>query len=395
MANRDYTWKGRSLPLDAYDPSKGYYSLISNKMVLGSRQKGIKGIDVGNGVGPYIYGKVDEHIKQFLEENHIPNLQMSTPQLNLSHSPMMRFPLAPQGFQSRPPVVMPPVPSSFQLNQPPPLTTSSFQLNQLPSLSASQFKVVHPTPLNVPPTFVFPKPLVPMLYPQYQPSVCETKVCPMNTISAYYVNSNVTDVTQVPQSAIDNMCDFHFKGLYGKGKVIKVSDGDTIRLLVYIPLSIMAEGRDITIGRQSRAHTEKRFPIITSHSASGFFSILKIRLLNIDTAEKNTPQGKLAKKLMIEKYQSLNNIVYYVLHEPDKYGRALAELYEDAEHKISINNYLIDKQFDGLGVIALRYDGGSKDAYMKTLELTLKVKPEPKTIPSLPVAKDLNDSECT
>ena len=174
------------------------------------------------------------------------------------------------------------------------------------------------------------------------------------------IHSKLNDVEQLCDDVLDQMCDFHFSSVTGKGKVVDVIDGDTIRLLFYASLSSMAMGRSVKVGRQSKSRQETQFAIVTHPESSGFFSIIKIRLLGVDTAEKNTPQGVLAKKLMIEKYQSLNNIVYYELFEPDKYGRTLANLYTSPDHTEKINDFLIGKTFDGVGVIALPYSGGTK-----------------------------------
>lgn len=191
-------------------------------------------------------------------------------------------------------------------------------------------------------------------------------VCHINKAEAFVLPDGLVDVEKFPTEMLSVMCDFHFEGLNGKGRIIDVIDGDTVRMLVYIELLNLAQGLDVKIGRQSKAHHERRYPIVMEQSNKGFFTVLKVRLFGIDAAEKNTTQGQLAKKLMSEKYAETNNIVYYHLYGMDKYGRTLADLYTDAIHTVKLNEYLISKDF-GSGPLVVSYTGGTKSEYMKSL----------------------------
>jgi endonuclease YncB( thermonuclease family) len=320
-----YTYKGKPLPPSAYDKSQGYFSLLSSKQIKAASRVGHKAVDVatitGVGAGPYIFGSVTTHLPEFYLENRIiaitgPVAELQPP---VSRPPALHPPTSgggPSGGLIPPPVRMPAVPM---------ITKSGLQ------------------PL--------------------------TRKCHPQQAEAYAGKSS--DVESLPDMTLAQMCDFHFSGLTGKGKVISVIDGDTLRMCIYVSLLQMAAGQEVKVGRMSKARMERKFPIIGSGTGtgtgSGFFTVLKIRLMGVDTAEKCTPQGKLAKELTIEKYKSLKNIVYYRLHGQDKYGRTLADLYEDPQHSIGLNAFLVGKQFGTLGTIAVFYAGGTKDTYMKRL----------------------------
>lgn len=191
-------------------------------------------------------------------------------------------------------------------------------------------------------------------------------VCKIGEPSVYKVPKGVNDVEQIPDEAIENMCDFSLDGLWCKAKVTDIIDGDTIRILVYIHLNHMVNGRDIKVGRGRGVHMEKRYPILT-HDSDGFFCILKVRMLGIDTAEKDTFHGQHVINEIKEKYRSLNNIVWVKISKPDKYGgRNLADVYEDPGYKKSINLFLLSVLYQGQKC-ALPYDGGTKSDYLKKL----------------------------
>lgn len=175
------------------------------------------------------------------------------------------------------------------------------------------------------------------------------------------------DVESVPDHVLENMSTFSFEGMCGRARVQRVCDGDTLVLLVSIDLGAMAQGYNVMKGRQSKKHLERKYSVLVNGKGVPFFTLLKVRLLGVDTAEHGTEQGDLATKLMIERYKELNNIVFYKLFGNDKYGRQLAELYADPEYTILLNDYLKNKQFGDAGVVALSYDGGKKSDYMKNL----------------------------
>ena len=65
----------------------------------------------------------------------------------------------------------------------------------------------------------------------------------------------------------------------------------------------------------------------------------RMRLVGVDTAEKNTPYGKATKeyltKLLVDKTVKLE------VFKPDKYGRYLAKIYINSEK--SINDQMVEK----------------------------------------------------
>lgn len=172
-------------------------------------------------------------------------------------------------------------------------------------------------------------------------------------------NDNIDDI---PEDAIDGLCHFHLSGLSGKGRIVRVIDGDTVEMMIYVPLVGLIHKQG-----QGRGHRKLQAAALTRHSNVGFFSLFSCRLLGIDFAEHNTEQGAMGTKIMSEVYKSLNNRVYYRTGKFDKYGRLLVNLYADAEYKKSLNDMFLGVTFDGIGHVVEPYDGGCKSVYMKKL----------------------------
>ena len=83
--------------------------------------------------------------------------------------------------------------------------------------------------------------------------------------------------------------------------------------------------------------------------------------------ESNTEQGQLATKMTIEKYNSLNNIVYVSCGGFDKFGRLLVDLFENKDFSGYLNYYLLDHPDPKLGPLAYHYEGKEKSEYAKNL----------------------------
>ncbi len=85
----------------------------------------------------------------------------------------------------------------------------------------------------------------------------------------------------------------------------------------------------------------------------------RMRLVGVDTAEKNTPYGKATKeyltKLLVDKTVKLE------VFKPDKYGRYLAKIYINSEK--SINDQMVEKG------MAKGYMGDSKVGLWTEAEL--------------------------
>ena len=183
------------------------------------------------------------------------------------------------------------------------------------------------------------------------------------------LKDKTTNVEDVPQEIIESLSTFTIPNVSGKGKVIEVTDGDTIRMLIYVSLRALS-AQYMCGGRiQER---RGRSAVCTAYPEAGFFCIVKCRLDGIDFAEKGTKEGKFGKRLMTNTYAETRNIVYYKAGLPDKYGRQLAQLFSDPEMTDSINMRHVDKGFiiepGGVPVVIVEaYGGGTKSTYMKGL----------------------------
>jgi endonuclease YncB( thermonuclease family) len=144
----------------------------------------------------------------------------------------------------------------------------------------------------------------------------------------------------ITKEEINNMDLFSFNGMFVKGRVAKVIDGDTLRVIVHIPLKKLM------------------------NKYGSFNTLIKIRTYGYDAQEKNTGEGKIAKELFKEKLESLDNIIWcYLLHN-DKYGRTLAVLFEDKRRKVLLNDYLFKKEKEkGTLKLVNTYLGGKKDKF--------------------------------
>jgi hypothetical protein len=177
------------------------------------------------------------------------------------------------------------------------------------------------------------------------------------------------DIEDIPLDVINNMCEFNFIDISGKGRIIEVIDGDTVKLLAGIDIDLMSKGRYVKDGRQTKASKVIKYPLITTKDAPYIFIILKARMNGIDAAEHNTHQGQYVKDEMTRLFTSMNNIVYFILRKPDKYGRTLVDLYAEPEHITYLNHHLLNKDVPDLGICVELYSGGSKSDYMKSLPL--------------------------
>jgi endonuclease YncB( thermonuclease family) len=123
---------------------------------------------------------------------------------------------------------------------------------------------------------------------------------------------------------------FSLNGYKTYGKCVHVYDGDTVHLIIRLP------------------NSDTCFKWI-------------VRLMGIDTPEiksKNTIEKQKAKEAQaFLANQILNKIIYIECLEFDKYGRLLANLYQDMNESKSLNQLMIDNGF------AKSYDGGHKEGW--------------------------------
>lgn len=174
------------------------------------------------------------------------------------------------------------------------------------------------------------------------------------------------NVRDLPTEILKYLCPFNLNGLLGvsgEGRVVSVVDGDTITMVLYLDLHGLSIGRQVTYERKKQIMA----PALCENKDAGFFTAFRCRLYGIDSAEKNTEEGQLAKKIMMDKYTSLHGYVFYKIRSFDKYGRALVDLYEDSSYTHYINDLLLKYSDSRHRILATPYFGGTKSELMTNL----------------------------
>lgn len=189
-----------------------------------------------------------------------------------------------------------------------------------------------------------------------------SQLCYLGTAGTVILPTRATDVEQLSSEEISQMCPFSFAGLFVKARVDNVIDGDTINVVFLVKLMELGSARAIGPRRAARTTILTNDPPSTS-----FFVYNTIRMYGYDAQEKDTSEGKTAKRLLEEKLASLNNIVWCQFVEAniaqEKYGRILAVLYEDKDKTRPLNDYLFHQQ-QKLGIKLVNpYLGGTKTAF--------------------------------
>lgn len=214
-------------------------------------------------------------------------------------------------------------------------------------------------------------------------SFTDQAVCELNSAGTIIYNKEITDVEDIPQEIIDRVCPFNFNGLTGKAIVTNIVDGDTIEAFVGINFSQISKEKEKGRGK-NKAIVHSAISSSLSHT---FFTKLSFRFMGVDTAEKNTIQGQFAKLLMDDYFKYLNDVIYFKIEKPDKFGgRYDTNIYSDVAMRNLINDMLIDVRIteivkiieknaiewdknilteDDLSVIALPYGGEAKDNRFK------------------------------
>lgn len=174
------------------------------------------------------------------------------------------------------------------------------------------------------------------------------------------------NVDQVSDETLKYMTTFQISGLEGLGKVTRVIDGDTIEMLLYVPLASLMK-RTEAVGRgYNKTYKAAAY---TKDINAGFFSLFTCRLSGVDFAEHNTVQGLFGIKLMTDLYDRYDNKVYYRTSVPDKYGRLLITLYSDPYLRENINTVYADYTHPQFGRFVEAYSGKTKSDYMKNLPI--------------------------
>lgn len=189
-------------------------------------------------------------------------------------------------------------------------------------------------------------------------AVHRTQLCFVGTAGSIIESTESTDVETLTNVQMNKMCRFTFGGLFVKGKIDSVIDGDTFDLVFYAPLMSLGKSR-----------THGKVPVLSNdeYKMIGFFTKVMVRMYGYDAAEKDTDAGKLAKKLMEDKFKSINNIVWCQFIESniadDKYGRSLTVLYEDERKEKLLNTYLIEQEKIHNMKMVFPYIGGTKKKF--------------------------------
>jgi len=188
-----------------------------------------------------------------------------------------------------------------------------------------------------------------------------SEMCFLGMAGTVIPPAQTTNVAELPLELIDKMCRFSFAGLFVKGRSVYVVDGDTLDVIIFVPLVVLGSAR--AIGK----NTQVGILPTPGFEKTGFFAKIRIRMYGFDSAEKNTEAGQLAKRLFEEKLQSLGGIVWCQFIETtiaeEKYDRILAVLYEDEKKTRLLNDYLL-KQEAAVGVkMVFPYLGGTKKKF--------------------------------
>lgn len=237
------------------------------------------------------------------------------------------------------------------------------ELNAAPALEAPvTVEAVIPeyAPRPTSPTF-YGIPIPKFLRRPKSPTV-EVPVCPVGTAGTVLYYPTSTDIADVPVPELEGLCEFTLTGLNVKAKVLHVVDGDTLDLAFFVPMTFLTATQ--TQGRGAKARTVRS--VLPFAGDRGFFARMRVRLAEIDTAEKDTHKGMIAKKLLERRLDKLNNIVYARFLKFEKYGRLLADIYEDAGFTVNLRAGLLAYSHPILGAVAVPYDGGKKLPWPQT-----------------------------
>ena len=156
---------------------------------------------------------------------------------------------------------------------------------------------------------------------------------------------------------------FGFVGICTKARVVYVVDGDTLDVVMFITLAQLCRSRKIGPKQESRTSAL----IQSGCEKAGFFMKIRLRLYGYDCIEKNTDNGKLATKILQEKLESINNIVWCQCIELNvsspKYNRTIAVIYEDPECTKCLNEYLYQMEKKLQIKMVHPYTGGTKKEF--------------------------------
>lgn len=177
----------------------------------------------------------------------------------------------------------------------------------------------------------------------------------INHSSESYIPSSIK-IEDIPDDQLNTMSSFTLKGLNVKARVLNVIDGDTIDGAFFIPGSYLCSTQ--TIKYRWKPKTIR--PALGFPDDRGFFIRINIRANGIDTAEKDTHKGQIAKSILQKIVERLDRYIYLHILKYEKYGRVLADIYEDPDHTILVNKTLLDYDHPVLGKVCVPYCGKKK-----------------------------------
>jgi len=186
----------------------------------------------------------------------------------------------------------------------------------------------------------------------------EAPSCPLQKAGTTLYRPETTEIEKVPLEELEALCEFNLTGLHVKARVLHIVDGDTLDLAFYIPLAYLATPR-----YQGKKLVRS---ILVPKEEAGFFTRMRVRLSEIDTAEKNTTKGQLAKRLLERRIAALNGFVYAHFIKFEKYGRLLADVFADKEETVNLKSELLGFRHPVLGPVAVPYFGAKKEVWPTT-----------------------------
>lgn len=190
-----------------------------------------------------------------------------------------------------------------------------------------------------------------------------SQACFSNMLNSTIPIAQTMDVEKLSDDFINKICRFSFSGLFVKGKVVNIIDGDTLDVVIFVPMGILSAAR------KSKLNDDLHIAAIPTKGfeKNGFFARIRIRMYGYDAAEKNTKAGKCAKELLEEKISSLKNIVWCQFIETsiatEKYDRVLAVLYEDENKTTILNDYLFRRESETGIKMVFPYLGKTKKKF--------------------------------
>jgi endonuclease YncB( thermonuclease family) len=149
-----------------------------------------------------------------------------------------------------------------------------------------------------------------------------------NTLNTVEYKLNDTIKEELLKRTFENTAEFNLDGYCGWTKVLKVYDGDTLHLTIFV-------GDDC-----------KRF---------------RCRLAGIDTAEikssnpLESKHGLKARDRLIELCGDM--LIWVKFHKMDKYGRPLVTLYKEPTQQKSFNEILLEEN------LGYKYNGRTRQAF--------------------------------